>query len=186
VSRPPLSSLPDPDQCLRQHLANEVHWLLRAANEWLVQDQMNLEIDGYHVQVYAMDSAFLHARTLFEFLTQKTGPNNYGVDQFKISPLQSDLYATGWKPALHAYVMHAQPRDSPQQLQALDGSLKDLNAMPRDFAREIERLWIAFADQLRDSGNTVTADCVEAVLTEARAQAEAVLNNEMATRRALS
>jgi len=87
----------DPDGYLRDHLANELHWLLRAANEWTVQHDLNLGIDGYHVQVYAMDSAFLHARTLFEFFTQPTGRNYYGVDQFGITPpLDSPLYQSGW------------------------------------------------------------------------------------------
>ena len=29
---------------------------------------------GYYVQVYAMDSAFVHARALLEFLTGRTDP----------------------------------------------------------------------------------------------------------------
>jgi hypothetical protein len=51
------------EEYIKLHLRNELCWLLRAATEWHVQDQLNLGIDGYNIQVYAMDSAFLHARS---------------------------------------------------------------------------------------------------------------------------
>jgi hypothetical protein len=53
---------------IEQHLFNELRWLLAAATEWSIQNQLNLGMVGYDVQVYAMDSAFLHARALFEFV----------------------------------------------------------------------------------------------------------------------
>ena len=50
---------------LDNDLKNEIRYLLAAATEWHAQDKMNLEIPGYEVQVYAMDSTFLtHALSL--------------------------------------------------------------------------------------------------------------------------
>lgn len=178
-----LVPLADPDEYLREHVANELHWLLRASNEWVVQDQLRFGISGYHVQVYAMDSAFLHARTLFEFLTQRTGRNHYGVDELGISPIESKVYASEWSDALHEYVMHAKGRSAQRELHALDGTVKDLKTMPPDFAQEVERLWVLFANRLREDGQSARADAVEEILRDARQQAEAVLTNVMAVRR---
>lgn len=55
------------EEYIELHLFNELRWLLGAATEWSIQDQLKLEKVGYNVQVYAMDSAVLHARALFEF-----------------------------------------------------------------------------------------------------------------------
>lgn len=178
---PPLA---DPDAYLEQHLSNELHWLLRAANEWTVQNDLKLGVDGYHVQVYAMDSAFLHARTLFEFLTgTRTKRNYFTVDQFGLTrPLKSGLYDNGWKSALHEYLMHAQARDDPQPLIASDGTSKHLKFMAPDFAAEVIRLWGEFVKELRELGSHHRADAAETVLNEARAQAAPVLTSKMAMR----
>ena len=149
--------------------------------KWRVQDRLQLKIAGYHVQVYAMDSAFLHARTLFEFLTTKTGRNHYGANELGISPLESKPYNDGWKQSLHGYLMHAQARDEPEQLEASDGTLKDLNAMPGDFADEVTRLWTEMAEELRAAGQSDRADLVDEILREARLQAEPVLTNVITT-----
>jgi hypothetical protein len=138
---------------VERHLSNELHWLLRSATEWHIQDQLRLGIDGYHVQVYAMDSACLHARALFEFFVNRTTHNHYGYDQFLGGdPLKSERYEN-WKGALHGFLMHAQDRSSPVPLKSLEGD-KDLNQMPVDFAREVLRLWEAFEARLSQSGNS--------------------------------
>jgi hypothetical protein len=49
------------------------------------------------VQVYAMDSAFLHARTLFEFFTRKTQDYFYGHDEYGVTTkIKSSLYEKHW------------------------------------------------------------------------------------------
>lgn len=135
---------------LEKHLAGELHWLLRAASEWHAQKCMTLEITGYEIQVHAMHATFLHARTLFEFLTKPTRDNYYGCTAFSVPVLQSALYPGDWEAPLHAFVMHAQDRSAPQQLTAFDGvTLKDLNEMPVDFAQEIIQLWNDFVNSLK-------------------------------------
>ena len=179
--RPNLPPLSDPDRYLEQHLANELHWLLRAANEWIVQDRLRLSIDGYHCQVYAMDSAFLHARTLFEFFTSsQTGSNYYTVDQFGLMALDSPPYRTGWKSGLHEYLMHAQERENQRPLTDVKGTEKLLKMMAPDFAAEIVRVWEEFVDGLRSAGRDATADLAASILLEAQEQAARVLTSKMA------
>jgi hypothetical protein len=139
------------EEYLKKHLFNELRWMLCAATEWSIQEQLGLGIDGYHVQVYAMDSAFLHARTLFEFFLNKTGKNYYGYDKFLKTEVKSDKYGN-WATPLHRHLMHAQIRSQPQQLESLSGDMKDLNKMPVDFACEVLRLWKEFEEGLGTSG----------------------------------
>lgn len=61
-----MTSVAQLEHYLEEHLTKELAWLLRAATEWHAQHCMNLGIDGYSMQVYALDSTVLHARTLFE------------------------------------------------------------------------------------------------------------------------
>lgn len=167
---------------IEKHLSNELHWLLRAATEWHIQDQLRLEIDGYHVQVYAMDSACLHARALFEFFVNRTTDNYYGYDQFLGGdPLESDSYGN-WKGPLHGFLMHAQDRSSPVPLKTLEGD-KDLNQMPVDFAREVLRLWEGFEARLSQSGNSddqALKQLARSKRKEAIEGAERVANSDVA------
>ncbi len=141
---------------LENDLANELHWLLRAAIEWRIQNKIRLKIPGYHMQVYAMDSVFLHARTLFEFFTTRTTPNHYGYDAYRVSmiPIGATQVPTrylsnNWSSALHAYLMHAQDRTVTRRLTSFDGTTtKDIKKMPVDFAQEVVGLWRDFAKQL--------------------------------------
>jgi hypothetical protein len=85
------------EQYIDHHLFNELRWLLNAATEWSIQRHLNLQICGYDIQVYAMDSAVLHARALFEFFVQAANVNHYGSDQFLGVSLKSDIYSHDWK-----------------------------------------------------------------------------------------
>lgn len=145
---------------LEDHLENELHWLLRAATEWYIQNNLKVGVDGEHTQVYAMDSAFMHARTLFEFFTHATTRNYYGYDTFHVSMVPpsggdiSTIYSQDWSPILHSYLVHAQDRSSPRKLQSHDlTNFKDLNEMPLDFAMEIVRLWREFTVRLGASSD---------------------------------
>jgi hypothetical protein len=138
---------------IERHLFNELRWLLGAATEWSVQDQLKLEIVGYDVQVYAMDSAFAHARSLFEFFVKETNNNHYGCNEFLggNTVLTSRDYQN-WARPLHRFFMHAQDRSRPTPLMS-SGVAKDLNRMPVDFAREILRLWEEFEKMIAKSGD---------------------------------
>lgn len=135
---------------LEAHLGNEIRYLVAAATEWHAQKFMHLEEPGYEVQVYAMDSAFVHARNLFEFLTEKTTESHYGYDAFGIGKLKSKIYQKDWKSPLHSHLMHAQDRTATRMLTSYQRAdqPKPLQDMPVDFAHEAVRLWRAFAKAL--------------------------------------
>lgn len=167
---------------LRTHLGNEIRYLLAAAAEWHAQKAMNLEEPGYEVQVYAMDSAFVHARSLFEFFTQDTTDNHYGADAFGIPRTRSKLYEKHWKAPLHSHLMHAQDRSASAKLHAFEHgeSPKALNEMPVDLAREVVQLWRKFAASLQQQNNpelVALGRAADQVLSGAIAASRNVLDN---------
>jgi hypothetical protein len=112
-------STTDPRVYLDDHLYNELRYLLCAATEWLVQETIpDPPLGGDYVQIYAMDSAALHARALFEFFTTKTQLNHVGVDLYQLQRIPSPKYgnrksnpALGcWSSPLHSHLMHLQDR----------------------------------------------------------------------------
>jgi hypothetical protein len=170
------------------HLFNELRWLLGAATEWSIQDRLKLRIVGYDMQVYALDSSVLHARTLFEFFVVKTTGNHYGCDQFLAtgSVLNSDSYSNDWEGPVHSFLMHAQDRSQPQRLKTPDGP-KDLNEMPVYFAREILRLWEEFERKLGKSNDPRDQKLQELACEkrkEAIEKAQCVVNSLLARRHA--
>jgi hypothetical protein len=64
-------------EAIEKDLYNELRWLLSAATEWDALDRLigeppkvpKIKEPCPHLKVYAMDSAFLHARSLYEFFT---------------------------------------------------------------------------------------------------------------------
>jgi hypothetical protein len=161
------------------HLFNELRWLLGAATEWSIQDQLDLQKVGYDVQVYAMDSALLHARALFEFFVQLPTKNHYSSSQFLGTVLNSSSYVNDWKGPLHARLMHAQDRSLPAPLKS-SGLEKDLNQMPVDFAHEILKLWEQFEERLGKNGNEADQKLQELAREkrkEAIEKAECVVNS---------
>lgn len=143
------------EEFLVDHLAYELRWLLRAASEWHAQSHMNLREPGYQVQIYAMDSTVLHARTLFEFFTKPTSSVYYGYTEYGIREISSISYRS-WSGPIHIFMMHAQDRFNPLQrpIISFDGTCsKQLNEMPVDFAREIVRMWREFISLLKAHGD---------------------------------
>jgi hypothetical protein len=167
---------------IEKHLFNELRWMLGAATEWYVQEQLQLEIVGYDVVVYAMDSAFLHARTLFEFFTKKTNNNHYGCNEFIGKTLPSPKYQ-GWTGPLHRHLMHAQTRSLPEQLEDFWGGMKDLNKMPVRFALEILRLWKAFEEELLNSDKDLSK-LAQDKRREAIERAQCVVKSEVTQKHA--
>jgi hypothetical protein len=172
---------------LKRHLSNELEWLLRSAAEWHVQNTLRLGVPGYEIQVFAMDSAALHARTLFEFFTKGTTDNYYGLDAFDIGTIPSELYTDDWEPILHSFLMHAQDRSDPKQLLSFDRTIhKDLNQMAVDFAREIVRLWKEMIIRFDTHSVQVVralAPVATGILDEAIDHAVCVLESEIYDRR---
>jgi hypothetical protein len=142
--------LKEKEEYINDHLFNELCWLLCAATEWSLQDQLKLEIGGYQVQVYAMDSAFLHARALFEFFAKKKPSNNHYSCKDFLPPgtiLNSSSYEDDWAGPLHRGAMHIRDRSGPAPLKSA-GVEKELKEMPVDFANEILSRWIEFERNL--------------------------------------
>jgi hypothetical protein len=176
------------EEYIKLHLFNELRWLLSATTEWSIQDQLNLAIVGYDVQVYAMDSAFLHARALFEFFVQPTNDNHYGSNEFlgRGAVLISSSYVDDWKGPLHRYLMHAQDRSCPAPLKS-SGVEKDLNKMPVDFAHEILKLWKEFEERLggsSDAGDQKLQELGREKRKEAIRGANCVVNSTVAQQHA--
>ena len=180
----------DPRNYLDVHLYNELRYLLCAATEWHVQHSVELGIDGHYAQVYALDSAALHARALFEFLTAPTIQNHFGLELYGLTPLKSDRYGSRksaselgcWSKPLHSHLMHLQNRAAAQQLRSFDGlEMKDLNRMPVDFGREIVRLWREFIQRLQDPGNpgNPLASLAQARLNDAIAESALVVTHDV-------
>jgi hypothetical protein len=95
-----------------------------------------------------MDSAFLHARSLFEFFTKEKESRNYlTVKNFGSEPLCSKIYKD-WEASLHCYLMHLQDRLTADLKKKLNGRKikKDIKNQVVEFAKEIIRLWIEFSD----------------------------------------
>ena len=122
-------------------LYNELRWLLCAATEWdadrKLQEQPCFR-HPFHLSVYTMDSALLHARSLYEFFTA-TEPirpeRRTWRDYSRDARQESDKYNEFIKP-LHGRVMHLN-RDR-------DGydPVKDEVV---NFASDILRLWDDFS-----------------------------------------
>jgi hypothetical protein len=114
-------SQPNPQDYLEVHLFNDLRWLLCAATEWHLQKTINRGIAGLYIQVYAMDSAALHARALLEFFTGD-GSNRCRLHRvYGTQPIPSSLYSSSWKRPLNTHLMHTQDRSVGQQLTSAAG-----------------------------------------------------------------
>jgi len=146
---------------------------------------MALDIDGYTVQVYAMDSAFLHARTLFEFFTRKTQDYFYGHDEYGVTTkIKSSLYEKHWSSSLHARLMHTQDRSTSPDVKSFDPaeSKKHIKNMPVDLAMEVVRMWRKFAcalQTLADEDMQRLGHRAVEILDEAVVAAETVRTNKV-------
>lgn len=103
---------------IEDDLFNELKYLLCAATQWDVYDKLigeppqvpKIPEPCYHLKVYSMDSALLHARSLYEFFTA-TKENEERISWRDYSPTAptarqtSDLYDKFRSP-LHRRAMH--------------------------------------------------------------------------------
>ena len=189
----------DPREFLDEHLRNDLKYLLCAATEWFVQESIP-EADkptkngGHFVQVYAMDSATLHARAFLEFFTRPTRPeprNHLGVDFYEVTLIDSPRYGTRnsdpalgcWCDPMNRYLMHLNERPGGQQLLTFDDDTerKHLKLMPVDFAREVVRLWRLFITQLDEQPNEL-ASLARDLLADAIGNSTAVVGSEINAR----
>lgn len=136
-------------QFINEHLYNELRWLLCAAASWKKVVERGTETYPMHFIVYGMDSAFLHARALFEFFTYTQ--SNSKQRKYKViwkdfglkEPLISSFYKD-WMLPLHHHLMHLENR---LDITNIINS-KHLKDMVFDFAQEIVRLWRDFSSKV--------------------------------------
>jgi len=141
---------------IKDDLYHELRCLLGAATIWQIFKDHN---EGFNV-VVAMDSAFVHARCLFNFFTRKRR-NDISITEFgQNSPYKSIIFDT-WEESLHRHVLHIKKaRLKPTNLK----TGIHLNEQVENLAREILRLWEQFE---KDS----SASNFAGLLHESRARA---------------
>lgn len=136
-SRVTRATTPQAKLKLLEDVGIELSWANRAAEEWRRQRDLNLCHPGYEVQVFAMDSTFVHCRALFEFFTDTSRSGNYHhVDELIGHQLTSAVWDK-WSDDLHKAVAHVQDR-SPRPRSARGAALHE---MPHRLAKEVTRLW---------------------------------------------
>ncbi len=88
----------------------------------------------------SMDSAFVHARCLYRFFTQRQSGHDISITEFGIPAYQSSLFDI-WEKPLNRHVLHiSKGRLNPTNTD----STTHLNEHVLDFANDIYKLWIKF------------------------------------------
>jgi hypothetical protein len=149
-------------------LYNELRWLLCAATEW----QAN-QSQCKHLKVYTMDSAFVHARSLYEFFTmdprsvshhESKNHNRLTWHDFGLTaPLSSPTYKRLAGP-LHGRVIHICKGRSEH---------KPIKNHVVTLAADILRLWEEFSKSLELKDY---ASVLDSFREKAIEEAEAVAN----------
>ena len=134
----------NPDQLrenIEKDLFNELRWLLCAATEWDAYKKLvetgKIDEPCHHLQVYTMDSVFLHARSLYEFFTatnirqQRITWRDYGRDTGQTSEIYNGLMEP-----LHGRVMH---------LDKGRANHKEVKGEVLTIAKDILQLWLNFS-----------------------------------------
>ena len=124
----------DAQEFISVHLYYELRCLLGAATVW----QAFKDADAGHDVSIAMDSAFVHARNLFNFLTPVVQRPRWdiGVSELGPQPQTSAFYDT-WREPLHAHVLHTRSRFTPTNVK----NGVRINMQVIAFANEVLRLW---------------------------------------------
>jgi hypothetical protein len=143
------------DRVLREgidDLYNELRWLLCAATQWAACHRLS-GVPGFkepchHIKLYAMDSALLHARSLYEFFTATESAINRNQQNGIMRLTWRDYSQTGrqtstkynqfMKP-LHGRVMHLDKDRS---------GYEEVKNEVVGLAKDVLTLWKAFSAKL--------------------------------------
>ena len=136
---------------VEEDLYNELRWLLTAATHWAAYDELvdkkSRRSSGdfsLHFKVFVMDSAFLHARALYEFLTA-TSTHNADRLTWKDFGLAAGLISTKYLPDfikdLHGRSMHLNKNRSANN--PIKGDVVEV-------AQDILNLWDRFTPLVTD------------------------------------
>lgn len=153
---------------IESELYHELRCLLGSATVWQIFKSTGA---GYDV-VVAEDSAFMHARTLFEFFTSKGKNSNIlRITEFGLRKFKSNVYAK-WKVPLNRHVLHLnEKRLKPNNLK----NGEHLSEQVEVFAKEILKLWEQFE-------NDPAAASYRQILKSVRERAIADAKNDSAGR----
>jgi hypothetical protein len=126
---------------IETHLVYELKYLLVAATTWAaVHPEAARERWPDHLVVMAMESAFVHTRTLCEFLTLEEGwSRGRSRHHAPALPLWSDYHGP-----MHMKVLHPDPR---RPYAPGDQGGDDLKDRVVDLAREVLIAWDQVAEQ---------------------------------------
>jgi len=128
---------------MEEDLFNELRWLLCAATQWDTYERIIAE-PCFHLNVYTMDSAFMHARSLYEFFTapeeaikrnEKRGEKRLTWRDYSVMARQTSRKYEEFIKPLHGRVMH------------LDKDRPGYDAVKSEvvnFAKDILELWDGF------------------------------------------
>ena len=150
---------------INAHLYNELRYMLCATASWNMAKE-NPNTTPRHFVVYTMDSALLHARSLFEFFTHTDPARKKNLVTWKDFNLEeainSELYKEWIKP-LHHHVMHLENRfDVTNEINGVH--LKD---MVTKFSAEIVNIWSIFSAKINKDLKNDMDYILEKSITEA-------------------
>jgi hypothetical protein len=123
------------------HLAYELKFLLVAAATWTAREHHG-ENRPDHLAVMAMDSAFVHARVLYEFLTREPR-SGWETKRTPHDAVASDLWAEYSAP-MHDKVLHPSPK---RPYRPTGTTADDLHGQVLNLSRDVLRLWKGVAAQ---------------------------------------
>ena len=145
-------------EAIEKDLFNELRWLLCAATEWDAYNRLigqspqvpKIKEPCFHLNVYAMDSAFLHARSLYEFFTAteesikrnaKKGVRRLTWRDYSRTARQTSEKYNRFSKPLHGRVMHL------DQDRAGYDEIKNETV---NFAADILSLWNRFSEKVKE------------------------------------
>jgi len=129
---------------INDHLFNEYRWLTMATVTWKARRDKGSPFSVVrHLDVLTLDSAALHARTLFDFFCDDKGTEGCARKDLGMkSPLNSSMYGT-IKNELHGYLFHLNTGRLTNKSRPPIGS-PHLKERVIDMFEEIRRLWVEF------------------------------------------
>lgn len=155
------------EKFINEHLYNELKYLLCATASWKVAKVSTKHMPSHFI-VYTLDSALLHARSLFEFFTHKDPDRKKNLVTWKSLGLKdridSDLY-TEWIKPLHHHVMHLENRLNVTN--EING--KHLKNMVVEFSVEIVKIWDIFSRKIDKNLKIQMDKSLEKAINEAEA-----------------
>lgn len=137
MSSPALSTTSGRSSYVADDLYHELRCLLGAATVWRA---LRAEQAGFSV-IVAMDSAFVHARNLYNFFTLPEGGHDVSVTAFGPASPYSSATCDAWMEPLNRHVLHmSRGRLNPTNVQSGGHLTKQIET----FAHDILRLWRLF------------------------------------------